>query len=235
MIDHGRVRVNRRNGVASNLLLAMCVVSLVIIYILYWAFFQRERHRWKEAVRLWHGKELAIEQYSSERIWHPTVGHSGWGGGDPWGGVRFALDDKTYRWEGKFIPIAIQADQTGVYIVVFDRETSWDRLGFRIYRAATPSTWDEIPAARFPKHLAIQNTWLRKNNGIRMDGTVVNQYEIVAKMDPASADFRESLTAKLWSFLEDPNFVFNNDPLPEEFVRTFKSKWIDAVDRKSTR
>ena len=160
----------------------------------------------------------------------------GWGGGDPWGGATFTINGTTYRWEGKYIPIAVQRDLTGVYIVVFDRETSPNLLGFRIYQATGPSTWKEVRPADFPKHLAIQNTWLRENNGIGERGKALNEYELVTKMDPGEFWFRHSLTATLWSCLDDPKadsllkpvLSFGETP-SEDFVRQFKAKWIQPT------
>ena len=93
-----------------------------------------------------------------------------WGGGNPWGDVQFTLDEREYRWEGPYIPIAVQRDRDNtVYIVVFDRESEEAKfptkhpLGmylFRIYRSRGADSWDEISPEKFPPHLAIQNTWL---------------------------------------------------------------------------
>ena len=199
--------------------------------IVYWGFFQREYHQWSEVVRLWDGRTLAIEQFSSQRVYHGThllCGGGGWGGDHPWEGVTFAADGKTYHWEGAYVPIAVQLDPTGAYIVVFDRETDFSHLRFRLYRASSPTQWEEINPPQFPKHLAIQNTWLRENNGIGMGGKVQNEYEIVALMDPGDYWFRESLTGRLWSYLAEANFDYNAIP-SEDFVRRFKKDWIQGA------
>ena len=223
---------------ASSLIIVL-ILLVVGGAIVYWAFFQREHHEWAEDIRLWDGQRLQIQRHSSQRVFHGIAAPCspfGWGGGHPWDDVQFTIDGKKYRWEGPYIPIAIQVDKTGVYVVVFDRETSPDLLGFRIYQATSPSTWKEVRPADFPKNLAIQNTWLHENNGIGEGGKVLNEYELVAKMDPGEFWFRESLTAKLWSCLDYPKadhllkpvLAFNETP-SEGFVSRFKAKWIHAT------
>lgn len=199
--------------------------------IYYWAFIQREHTEWSEQIRLWDGKRLEIQQNSSHKAYHGTPHHLNpfwWGGGDPWHITTFTWNDTNYCWEGPYIPIAIQPDQDGTfYIAVFDRETAPGK--FRLYRKTTTCQWQEIDRKDFPRHLAIQNTWLSEENGIRNDHTVVNEYEIVANMNPADIDFRRSLTAKLWSYLENPGFSTFED-VPETFLQKYKSKWIRAAN-----
>jgi hypothetical protein len=209
----------------ARIIVAISWVMLVGGAVVYWSFFRREHHEWSEEIKLWDGRKLPIQRHNSDRVYHGGHGF-GWGGGDPWEDVQFTIVGKEYRWEGPYIPIAIQPDKDNtVYLVVFDRESDFSHPGFRLYRATSQSKWEEIPPAQFPKHLAIQNTWLRKNNGIGMDGKVLNEYQVVSEMDPGFIWFRESLTAKLWSCLDDPNFSYNNSP-SEKFVRQFKAKWI---------
>jgi hypothetical protein len=211
--------------------ITILVIFTLGSYVYWWAFLKREYHQWSETIVLWDGRHLKIQKCTSQKAYHGTPNHLNpfwWGGGDPWDIVQFTVDDKEYRWEGPYIPIAVQPDKDAVYIVVFDRETPGD-CRFRLYRNITTATWLEITPKDFPRHLAIQNTWLRTNNGIRMDGTVVNEYDIVAKMDPGSYDFCGSLTAKLWDYLENPDFDYN-DSLLEGFLREYKTKWIRAAD-----
>jgi hypothetical protein len=229
---------NRSNR--GRIIVAISLVMLVGGAIVYWAFFQREHHEWTEVIRLWDGQRLQIQRHSSQRVYHGIAAPCSpfaWGGGDPWEITTFSWKARAYRWEGRYIPIAVQIDETGPYIVVFDRETSPNLLGFRIYRATGPSRWKEIRPAEFPKHLAVQNTWLRRNNGVGADGKVLNEYELVAKMDPREYWFRESLTAKLWRCLDDPKansflspeLAFGEIP-SEDFVRQFKARWIHATN-----
>lgn len=187
------------------LLLVLC---LFVGLIVYWAFFEREHHQWSEVVRLWDGSTLQLQRYSSKRVSHGPHGFV-FGGGHPWGSVTFEAGGRAYRWEGPYDPIAVQLDRTGVYIVVFDRETDFNHLSFRLYRASSPSEWEEITREQFPKHLAIQNTWLHRN----------------PDMDPNSNRFRESLTARLWSYLDEEDFDYNTIP-SNVFLQEFKTKWI---------
>jgi hypothetical protein len=199
----------------------LCIV-LAGAALYWWAFLMREHHRWTETIKLWDGLRLEIQQYSSQRVYHGNHVF-GFGGGDPWQDVQFTIRGEKYRWEGPYIPIAIQRDETHVYIVVYDRETQ-DYRGsrFRLYRSVTPTSWEEIGPERFPRYLAIQNTWLHKYNG------ALNEYELVDKMDPAEPWFRRSLTAKLWNYLENADFSMDMEP-PEDFLRQFKKKWVESA------
>ena len=201
-------------AVLIGILLLAGVTAGVAVGV-YTAFYERESTDWVEVVRLWNEQPLEVRQSYSQRVYHGNPHAFGWGGGDPRSEVTFNVDGTTYRWEGGYIPIAIQKDSSGIYIVVFDRETP-NHTGFRLYRAKGPSVWDEIPPSDFPKHLAIQNTWLREDN------------EIVAKMDPGDNWFRRSLTARLWSYLIDPAFKYEVVP-DEKFARQFKAQWIQKA------
>jgi tetratricopeptide (TPR) repeat protein len=197
---------------------------------------KREHQRWTEIIQLWDGQYLKIKQHTSDIEDSPLASSNS----DPWQETTFTVGGKQYRWEGKYIPIAVQPDEKAVYIAVYDRETKdYDRpTRFRLYRSNSPTDWTEIAPKEFPKHLAIQNTWLREDDGILSDGTTSDQYDLVAKMDPSAPWFRRSLTAKLWGYLEDPKFNIEREP-SEEFVKKFKAKWIrmparDASEREKS-
>ena len=53
-------------------------------------------------------------------------------------------------------------------------------------------------------------------------------------MDPAEPWFRRSLTAKLWSYLDDPAFSMEHEP-SEDSVRQFKAKWIRTTEETVAR
>jgi len=212
------------------------IIVLVLVggTAVYWARFQREHHRWSEVIRLWDGRHLQIHQHSSNTAYHGAVGHGSpfwWGGGDPWHETHFTIDGKTYRWEGPYIPIAIQPDKDDtVYVVVYDRESEESKrhptdFWFRLYRSRDGRTWDEIGPKEFPKHLAIQNTWLNEHNG------ELNEYEIVAKMDPKDPWFLRSFTAALWRLLESPDETRKD--FVESAAREYKATWIRPVTIRS--
>jgi hypothetical protein len=210
----------------NRILVAICLVMFVGGAISYFGYYRREYHSWSNEIRLWNGTKLRIQQHCSQRIYHGGHGF-GWGGGDPWGDVLFTFSNKKYRLEGPYIPIAVQPDEDGtVYVVVYDRESkeAGQHHGqfFRIYRNRGVNLWDEIHPDKFPKHLAIQNTWLNAHNGS------LNEYELVARMDPTEPWFRHSLTASLWSFLNCPELSTGLEP-SESFVREFKEEWIRPI------
>ena len=46
-------------------------------------------------------------------------------------------------------------------------------------------------------------------------------------MAPTSDEFQNYLTAKLWTYLENPDsFSMDNTPSTEMLLREFKAKWI---------
>jgi hypothetical protein len=208
------------------ILVAICLVMLMVGAIAYFGYYQREYYSWSGEIRLWNGTKLQIRRHSSQRIYHGGHGF-GWGGGDPWGDIRFTVGGRDYQLEGPYTPIAVQPDEDGtVYVVVYDRESEKSvqrHYFFRIYRNRGTESWDEIKPDEFPKHLAIQNTWLNRDNG------GVNEYKLVAKMDPADGWFRLSLTAALWCQLDRPELT---EPT-ESFVREFKTKWIRPISQQS--
>jgi len=204
------------------------LVMLVVGVIAYFGYFKREHREWGEEINLLDGTKLRIHMHSSERIYYgnPVIG---WGGGDPRVDLRFNFGGKEYRWEGPYIPLAIQPDQDHtIYMAVFDRESDNARYAsnylFRFYRSRGGSLWDEIRSSEFPKHLAVQNTSLSTNNGT-LNGKVINEYEIVAEMDPGDWLFQKSLTAFLWAFLEQLELSRGEDP-PKKFLIGYKAKWI---------
>jgi hypothetical protein len=137
------------------------------------------------------------------------------------------MDEKAYHWEGRYIPIAIQPDEKhrAFYLVVHGRagEDAIRNPGytFRFYRSRDNGSWDEIEPKDFPKHLAIQNTGLKRQDG------PLNEYAIVRHMDPAEPAFHQSLTAALWAFLADPDDKTGKNRKPsEEALREYKKTWI---------
>jgi hypothetical protein len=216
--DHLRRRPASSRVLVRGALIAVPLLALVG-YVVYWAFFEREHSEWTEQLKLWDGRSVTLHQTSSERVYHGHPHIFGWGGGHPWGSATFEADGKTYYWEGMFIPIAVQIDESGVYLVAYDRETIINREtgqheSFRIYRATGPKQWTEIGPAEFPKRLAVLNTDFANREGV--------------PMDPGNPRFQWSQTAKFWNYLENPNFDYEKDP-SEEFLRDFKVRWIRPV------
>jgi hypothetical protein len=165
-----------------------------------------------DVINLWNGGSLAVEQSCFEQKHDGDLLHK----------ITFIWDNKQYHWASEFTPIAIQPDKTDIYIVVFDSKIERAKYTagrtFRIFINHNGNSWNEINPAAFPKLLAIQNTGLR--------GT--DERDIVSRMDPRDPWFRRSLTAKLWSFLDNPSDIIR-DELPKKFVMECKAKWIQAI------
>ncbi len=164
------------------------------------------------------------EHRRSESFFGSHFSPISWGGGDPWAEIGFSSGGKQYNWQGPYIPIAVQPDGGRFYLVVFDRESA-PPVYFRFYRSGETAKWEEIKAKEFPRHLAIQNTWLRKVN------PAINEYEIVERLDPTDPSFQSSLTAQLWNYLENPTFRFNEFP-SEAFLKQFKATWIRTANTR---
>ena len=187
--------------------------------------FLREKHDWHETVPLWSGETLEIQRTSSQRKFLGShFSPISWGGDDPWAEIGFSSGGKQYNWQGPYIPIAVQPNGGRFYLVVFDRESA-PPVYFRFYRSGETAKWEEIKAKEFPRHLAIQNTWLRKVN------PAINEYEIVERLDPTDPSFQSSLTAQLWNYLENPTFRFNEFP-SEAFLKQFKARWIRTANTR---
>lgn len=207
------------------------LLTLIGGYVIYWACFMREHRQWSDDLKLWNGERLHVQCHMSRKV---LKGRDwDWWSTGPWqyDKIAFTIDGKRFQWEGSYTPIAIQPDVDGVvYIVASDRqsEESRHRLSrmFRIYRSRSDGLWDEIAPAKFPKHLAIQNS---QCSGLSRDGDDDRSdvLDVIERMDPAEREFRYSLNGELWVFLEDPN---GKNIYPREgFFRDFKSKWIRPI------
>ena len=167
---------NRSLWIAISAIVAVLSLSAVVYW---WAFLMREHHYWTETAKFWDGRSITLRLHSSNKAYHGSVGHFSpfwWGGGDEWGDLQFTIDGEEYRWEGAYIPIAVQQDRDRViYIVVFDRESEeakWPKTHpvgtyfFRIYRSNAAKSWDEISPKELPRRLAVQNAWHCKMQGM---------------------------------------------------------------------
>jgi hypothetical protein len=126
-------------------------------------------------------------------------------------------------WVGVGIPISLRAWNNELFMIAFDRDTNFHEIRLRYYRQEH-GTLAEVSPKDYPPEIATQNLWLHTDNGTRKDGSVVNEVEIVKALDPASIDFRRSLTAKIWRQLEtgeeyyqSPNDV--EKPLLESYLK----------------
>jgi hypothetical protein len=128
-------------------------------------------------------------------------------------------------WVGVGDRLALRAWEGRLYLIVFDRETDFERIRFRYYRQKD-DLLTEIAANEFPKAIASQNLWLRTDNGTRADGTKVNEVEIAKQMDPEQYDFRESLTAKIWLQCETGKEYYEMPhDIDRSFLQDFRKKY----------
>jgi len=199
------------------------ILIISIVYVLYWAFFMREHHEWKENIVLSDGSKLLVHHHSSQLIFHGHPHYIGWGGGDPWNELLFIYKDVTITWEGPYIPIVLDFDNNYPFLVAFDRESDV-KAKFRFYRF--DKVWMEIEPDNFPKHIAIQNMWLSEDNGY-YDDMVINEYIIVEKLDANHYPFRCSLTAKMWQKLsKNVKYSESDHEVDTTLLEQYKLKYI---------
>jgi hypothetical protein len=186
----------------------------------------REFDRWREVVALADGTLITVNHRHSN---DPCISFGLFGGigsgDDHFSVAEFAVPPGKFRWAvaRDERPIVLRLDQDRPWLATFDR-TDMRNIGFRFYTFAENGRAREIPAADFPKRLAIQNLWLSKANGTR-DGRPVNEYEIAAALDPGSIDFPRSLTAKLWLCL-DQGLPYGGDEVDPVFLGEYKKKYL---------
>jgi hypothetical protein len=178
----------------------------------------RTSESWTEVVPVTSGS-VEIEYHYSKRPYFEILPHgNGFGGGDEKFDLRIKAGGKTYRWHGPAIPVVLRERGDQLFLVGFDRETSSKGCTFRLYRSKADRTFAEIDRAEFPKDLAIQNLWLDSH-----DEQVLNP------MDASSYWFRESITARLWQYLEfDIQYWVDQRPLPA-FLTQYRDTHLKSV------
>ncbi len=200
--------------------------------------FFREFSSWQEKIILPDGNELTvIHKHSND----PYISFSHLGGigsgDDHFSVIEFVLPPKKFRWAvaRDERPIVLRLNQKQPWLVTYDRT---DTICFRFYAFTEDGFATEIAAEDFPKHLAIQNMWLKKERGYR-DGKPIDEYEIVAALDPTSYDFQNSLTAKMWlriekgirysSYTDMKLFGFRDMKADPLFLTEYKKKYINKI------
>jgi len=143
-------------------------------------------------------------------------------------------------WVGFGIPITLRAHEGRLYLIVFDRDSDFHRIRFRYFRQ-DHNTLAEIPAAEFPRLIATQNLWLKRENGQR-NGKPVDEVEAAIRLDPENPDFRDSLTAMIWFQLETGKEYYAMDSvIDQKFLEEYLQKYpvqkltrIEAEPAKAT-
>ena len=179
-----------------------------------WACFQREYSEENMVATTYDMQPLSVQSKSSQKKFHG--GHVlGFGGGDPFCELRIDYCNDRIKWTGKFIPILVNAFEGQVYLAVFDRETDFlHKVAFRYYKQEG-SGLVEIPPAKFPKQIAVQNMWLSAR-----DATALT------KMDPNDTDFTYSLTAQMWRELATGVGYKGNEAVTESIISEYKKHYL---------
>lgn len=186
----------------------------------------REFSKWTEEVMIADGNAITVNHRHS-RDPYISFGHLGGvgSGDDHFSVAEFSAPPQRFRWAvaRDERPIVLRLHEGRPWLVTFDR-TDMGNIRFRFYTFAGNGFATEIAPDNFPRQLAIQNMWLTNENGYR-DGKPVNEYEIVAALDPASPDFQRSLTAKMWLCLGKGIRYESNGANPT-FLGEYKEKYL---------
>lgn len=128
-------------------------------------------------------------------------------------------------WVGLGVPVCLRSHSNQLYLIVFDRESDAKQIRFRYFHQ-NHGAMAEIAPKDFPKEIAVQNLWLKKENGFR-DGKPIDEVEIVKNLDPGSIDFQDSLTAKIWAQLESGKefYEIKDTPVAAGFLKNFSEKY----------
>jgi len=186
---------------------------------------------WDRDVKLIDGRSISVAHTLKRKPYYG--GHVfGFGGEMISHEIQFAIDGDEYSWRDLYMPLVLQKNADGVFLIVFDRETDFSKCRYRFYSLQSPEQWREIKSEKFPKELAIQNMSLRHQNGFRGDGSgPIDEFDIVAKLDPTDYCFRRSHTAKLWLRLEVGRayWAASSSELTQEFLSAYKAKYISPT------
>ena len=128
--------------------------------------------------------------------------------------VSIPWDSGEVRWLGVGVPVSLRAWEGRLHLIVFDRDSDFEKVRFRFYRQ-DHNVLSEIEPREFPKAIATQNMWLRSED-----------LQSARHLDPGDATFRKSLTAKIWRQLEDGTEYYDmpGDPVDEGFLRQYLGK-----------
>ena len=189
-------------------------IVLISIFFIGYFLFRRETSEWTENITISPNTEISVDLMSSQRGYFG--GHGlGWGGGGSKGAIKFMHNGVHYESKTPYTPIAIKYDAQVFYMICFDRETDFNKITFRFYKATVKGEFKEIKASEFPKHLAIQNRWFDTDE--KRDKTEQLQLD---KM-------QGSLTAKIWYQLEkEINYHEMPSYIPLEFLQDYKENYI---------
>lgn len=187
----------------------------------------RQFNQWKEQVMISERNTITVYHRHSHDL-YISFGHIGGigPGDDHFSVAEFYLPPTKYRWAiaRDERPIVLRIGQKQPWLVTLDR-TDMGNILFRFYKFLKDGHAIEVIAKDFPRNLAIQNMWLREENGFR-DGKPINEYEVVAALDTTSIDFQNSLTAKMWLCIEKGSQYSNGQNVGSGFLREYLAKYI---------
>lgn len=211
-----------------SIILTIFFLTAILLVATQWML--REHWSFSREIVLANGKVRVVRESGSEYRYfgHPHV--FGFGGGGLWQKLEFKQGDSQYKWEGSFIPICLQFDDKTPVLIVFDRETDFSHITFRYFRHEQ-SRWNELPLTQFPRSLALQNLWLKSQNGYR-EGRHINEFEIVKKLDPNDIDFQVSLTANVWFCIEKNKqyWQLEHGPVDSAFLADYKARHMQSKE-----
>ena len=190
------------------------IVLIILVGLTYILSIIRTTTITEKEIEITKDSSLLVTKKHSERIYYG--GHAlGWGGGHPKNKIQFKYNKIPYEHTTPFILIVLKLFKGDFYFVYFDRETNFEKIVYRFYKTDKDGNTKEIKAKEFPKHLAVQNSWLDKKNRL-----------LLKEMD-IEGEFSNSLTAKLWVRIE-ANILYYEQKYgaPVDIIRRYKEKYI---------
>ncbi len=178
-----------------------------------WCKYQEYRTKWKLENGSWGAIHGGLTS-QKRKFWQTDF---------EW--MSIAWHDENITWLGVGEPICLRAWKDKLYLIVFDRDSvTANSARFRFYHQ-DHGVLAEIAANDFPREIATQNLWLETDTGGERDGKAINEVEIAKALDPASIDFRDSLTAKIWRQCETGEEYADKHDVEQSFLETYLKKY----------
>ena len=186
------------------------LIILITGYV-YYLSVQRDTSTWIENTQVSEKVKIPIEFMTSQKKYYG--GHAaGWGGGDYKNHLKFKYNDIEHIHKTPYIPLVIKFYKDDFYLIYYDRETHLRKTTFRFYKSIKKGVFEEIKAAKFPKHLAVQNRWF---------GSYGCKKEDLVDLNPQK--MRGTLTVEIWYMIEGES-LFADVKVPIEFIEKYKEE-----------
>lgn len=207
-----------KKSLLKRTIVAIAVIAGLFLFLKY----RRIHNKWEEEIFLVNGNKVVVAFDSSHRAFYGPP-HNRFGGGDNQIDFKFNLNGKMVQYESEFVPIIIQKHKGKIYLILYRAIGFGNRLKLMIFDDGLK----EIAASEFPKNIAIQNRTFDYHSSLNK--TIYGEPIIISTLDPENINFRKSLTAQLWYFLENGKGKVDKwgNEIKKEFLVYYKKKYID--------